>query len=135
MASTHPICQAIWNFIWAKYCPSMKQKSLGKYLAQIVSFIKGQYLAQIKSKSLTDWMCRRRWGFMGGLITPAPGADNTEPVFQIPVGLPSLERGRRVKKRRRWGSNCRFRDERSIMTTPPVGNELPTSLVECYILT
>ena len=30
--------------------------------------------------------------------TGAPGADNTEPVFQIPVGLPSLERGRRVKK-------------------------------------
>ena len=27
-----------------------------------------------------------------------PGADNTEPVFQIMVDLPSLERGRRVKK-------------------------------------
>ena len=37
-------------------------------------------------------------GNMGGLINPAPGADNTEPVFQIPVGLPSLERGCRVKK-------------------------------------
>ena len=38
-------------------------------------------------------------GHMGGLISPlAPGADNTEPVFQIPVGLPSLERGRHVKK-------------------------------------
>ena len=37
-------------------------------------------------------------GHMGGLINPAPGADNTEPVFQIPVGLPSLKRGRSVKK-------------------------------------
>ena len=37
-------------------------------------------------------------GHMGGLINPAPGEDNTEQVFQIPVGLPSLERGRRVKK-------------------------------------
>ena len=27
------------------------------------------------------------------------GADNTEPVFQIPVGLPSLERGRHAKKK------------------------------------
>ena len=35
---------------------------------------------------------------MGGLINPVPDADNTKPVFQIPVGLPSLERGRRVKK-------------------------------------
>ena len=42
-------------------------------------------------------------GHMDGLITPALGADNTEPVFQIPVGLPSLERGRRVKK---WLSPC-----------------------------
>ena len=32
---------------------------------------------------------------MGGLKKPASGAENTEPVFQIPVGLPSLERGRR----------------------------------------
>ena len=41
-------------------------------------------------------------GDMGhGLINPATGADNTEPVFQIPVGLPSLERGRRVKKTER----------------------------------
>ena len=38
-------------------------------------------------------------GLKGGLINPAPGTDNTEPVFQIPVGLPSLVRGRRVKKR------------------------------------
>ena len=37
-------------------------------------------------------------GHMGGLINSAPGMDNTEPVFQIPVGLPSLERGRGVKK-------------------------------------
>ena len=37
-------------------------------------------------------------GHMGGLINHAPGADNTEPVFQIPVGLPNLERGRRDKK-------------------------------------
>ena len=41
-------------------------------------------------------------GLMGGLINPVPGADNTELVFQIPVGLISLERGRRVKK----GSIC-----------------------------
>ena len=27
-----------------------------------------------------------------------PGADKTELVFQVPVGLSSLERGRRVKK-------------------------------------
>ena len=32
-------------------------------------------------------------GHMGGLISP-----DTELFFQIPVGLPSLERGRRVKK-------------------------------------
>ena len=38
-------------------------------------------------------------GHMGGLINSRAGADNTEPVFQIPVGLPGLERGRRVKKR------------------------------------
>ena len=39
-------------------------------------------------------------GHMSGLINPRPGgADNTELVFQIPVGLPSLERERRVKKR------------------------------------
>ena len=31
---------------------------------------------------------------MGGLKNPAQGADNTKSVFQIPVGLPSLERGR-----------------------------------------
>ena len=37
-------------------------------------------------------------GHTGSLINPAPGADNTEPVFQISVGLPSLERGLRVKK-------------------------------------
>ena len=38
-------------------------------------------------------------GHMGGLINPlAPGVDNTELVFQIPVGLPSLERGRHDKK-------------------------------------
>ena len=34
----------------------------------------------------------------GGLKKTAPGADNSEPIFQIPVGLPSLVRGRRVKK-------------------------------------
>ena len=34
------------------------------------------------------------------LKKPAPGADNTEPVFQIPAALPSIERGRRVKKDR-----------------------------------
>ena len=32
-------------------------------------------------------------GHMGGLINPHP-----EPVFQILVGLPTLERGHRVKK-------------------------------------
>ena len=40
----------------------------------------------------------KEFKLMGGLINPVPGADNTEQVFQIPVGLPSLERGRRVKK-------------------------------------
>ena len=29
-------------------------------------------------------------GHEGGLEIPAPGADNAEPVFQSPVGLPSL---------------------------------------------
>ena len=38
-------------------------------------------------------------GHMVSLINPAPGTDNTEPVIQIPVGLPGLERGRHVKKR------------------------------------
>ena len=38
-------------------------------------------------------------GHMGRLINPRPAADNTEPVFQIEVGLPSLVRGRRVKKK------------------------------------
>ena len=37
-------------------------------------------------------------GHMGGLINPAPGAEDAEPVIQIPVGLPCLERGRLVKK-------------------------------------
>ena len=37
-------------------------------------------------------------GHMGSLINPALGEDNTEPLFQILVGLPSLKRGRRVKK-------------------------------------
>ena len=36
--------------------------------------------------------------FTGVLINLRPGADNTELVFQIHVGLPSLETGRRVKK-------------------------------------
>ena len=27
----------------------------------------------------------------GGLITPSPGAEDAEPVIQIPVGLPCLE--------------------------------------------
>ena len=29
-------------------------------------------------------------GHKGGLTNPAPGADNAEPVFQTPMGLPSL---------------------------------------------
>ena len=37
-------------------------------------------------------------GHKGGLITPAPGAENAEPVVQIPVGLPCLGRGRCNKK-------------------------------------
>ena len=36
-------------------------------------------------------------GHMGGLINPRPGVDNTERFLQILLGLPSLERGRRVK--------------------------------------
>ena len=45
-------------------------------------------------------------GRKGGLTNPAPGVDNTVLVFQIPVGLPSLGRGRRVKKGRGilWGT-------------------------------
>ena len=63
-------------------------------------------------------------GHMGGLINPAPGGDNTEPVFQIPVGLSSLERGRRVKKfhivkknrmrRRRLRSYFGFADKKTL---------------------
>ena len=41
---------------------------------------------------------------MGGPKKPAPGAENTEPVIQIPVGLLSLERGRRSKKRNKLDS-------------------------------
>ena len=36
-------------------------------------------------------------GHKGGKKT-APGADDTEPVIQVPVGLPCLERGRHAKK-------------------------------------
>ena len=35
---------------------------------------------------------------MGGLTNPRPGAEDAEPVFLIPVGLPCLERGRLYKK-------------------------------------
>ena len=35
----------------------MKQKYLGKYLAQIFSFIKGQYLAQIKIQIVRQIGC------------------------------------------------------------------------------
>ena len=37
-------------------------------------------------------------GHTGGLTNPAPGAEDAEPVFLIPVGLPCLERGRHIKK-------------------------------------
>ena len=51
-------------------------------------------------------------GHKDGLKKPAPGADNTEPVFQIPVGLPSLERGCHVKK------NYRVQSTTIIKITP-----------------
>ena len=34
-ASTHPICLTIWNFIWAKYCPSMKLNIWAKYFPKL----------------------------------------------------------------------------------------------------
>ena len=37
-------------------------------------------------------------GHLGGLINPRPGRGQYRAGFSIPVGLPSLERGRRVKK-------------------------------------
>ena len=37
-------------------------------------------------------------GHKDGLTNPCPWPDNTEPVFQTPVRLPSLERGRHDKK-------------------------------------
>ena len=41
-------------------------------------------------------------GAMGhtcGLINPAPGAENAEPVLLIPVGLPCLKRGRLLQRK------------------------------------
>ena len=40
-------------------------------------------------------------GRKGGLTNPAPGVDNAVLVFQIPVGLLSLGRGRHVKKNKK----------------------------------
>ena len=40
-------------------------------------------------------------GHTGGLTTPAPGAEDAEPVILIAVGLPCLERGRRLQKKSR----------------------------------
>ena len=37
-------------------------------------------------------------GLTSGLKKSAPGVEDAEPVFQIPVGLPCLERGRLIKK-------------------------------------
>ena len=37
-------------------------------------------------------------GHTGDLTNPRPGAEDAEPVIQIPVGLPCLKRGRLVKK-------------------------------------
>ena len=39
-------------------------------------------------------------GAYGWPKNPAPGAENTDPIVQKAVGLPSLERGRRVNKKR-----------------------------------
>ena len=44
----HQHMQTIWNFILGRILSLYEAKSLGKYLAQIFSFITGQYLAQIK---------------------------------------------------------------------------------------
>ena len=38
------------------------------------------------------------WGIWVVQQTPAPGAEDAEPVILIPVGLPCLERGRLHKK-------------------------------------
>ena len=38
-------------------------------------------------------------GQMGGLTNPGPGAEDSEPVILVPVGLPCLKKGRLVKKR------------------------------------
>ena len=40
-------------------------------------------------------------GHKGGLINPPPGAEDGEPVIQIPVGLPCLKRGHLEKKIKR----------------------------------
>ena len=39
------------------------------------------------------------WGIRVVKQTPAPGAENAEPVTLIPVGFPCLERGRLYKKK------------------------------------
>ena len=38
-------------------------------------------------------------GHTGGLTNPASGAEDADPVFLIPVGLPGLKRGRLSQKR------------------------------------
>ena len=73
----------------------MKHESLGKYLTQIFSFIKGQYLAQIKIQIVKQIGC-----IDAALQTRAPGAEDAEPVILIPVGLPCLERGRLLQKKK-----------------------------------
>ena len=56
-ASTHPILFNDLNFYFAQILSLYEAKSLGKYLAQIFSFIKGQYLAQIKIQIVKQIGC------------------------------------------------------------------------------
>ena len=48
------------------------------------------------SVGVADGGCHGAHGWSN--IAPAPGAEDAEPVFLIPVGLPCLERGRLYKK-------------------------------------
>ena len=53
-----------------------------------------------KWKSDPQWQLPRRRAHGWSNKPPAPGTDDAEPVFQIPVGLPRLERG--LKKTLEW---------------------------------
>ena len=47
-------------------------------------------------------------GHTGGIITSAPGAEDAEPVIQILVGLPCLERGCLVKRKIKAQNACQL---------------------------